>query len=251
MVVIVLFIIVIILIFPTRKANFTTRYFGHRGLYEKDQSIRENSVEAFEQAINQKVGIELDVQLSKDQQVVVFHDDDLKRLFDIDQKVSDVDASQLISLGIPLFKEIINLINTRVPLIVEIKPGNDDKLLTKKVVELLRGYQGELFVESFDPRIVYEVKKLAPTIFRGQLLMPIQKYKTFRTGLFLNSLLYHVLTRPDFIAIEVELYNKNPMVWLYSLLGGKQIVWTVHEQNHSISRKYPIIYEFYDAKNRS
>lgn len=245
-----IFIIMLFMIFPTRKANFSTRFFGHRGLYEKDQSIRENSVEAFQKAINNEVGIELDVQLSKDQKVVVFHDDDLKRLFGLNQLICDIDSLELTKMGIPLFQDILSLVNGRVPLIVEIKPGNQDKLLTAKVVELLQEYKGEYSIESFDPRIVYEVKKLDSSITRGQLLMPIQKYKTIQTGVLLNSLLYNFLTRPDFIAVEMDLYNKNPMVWLYSLMGGVQIVWTVHEENHLKVINHPIIYEFYDAKNR-
>lgn len=246
----VIFIIMLFMIFPTRKANFSTRFFGHRGLYEKDQSIRENSVEAFQKAINHEVGIELDVQLSKDQKVVVFHDDDLKRLFGINQLICDIDSLELSKMGIPLFQDILSLVDGRVPLIVEIKPGSQDKLLSAKVVELLQEYQGEYSIESFDPRIVYEVKKLDSSITRGQLLMPIQKYKTIQTGVLLNSLLYNFLTRPDFIAVEMDLYNKNPMVWLYSLMGGVQIVWTVHEENHLQVINHPIIYEFYDAKNR-
>ncbi|NLW29272.1 MAG: glycerophosphodiester phosphodiesterase [Erysipelothrix sp.] len=246
-----IFIIIVVMIFPTRKAKFQTRLFGHRGLYNQDQSIRENSIEAFQKAMSHDVGIELDVQLSKDNQVIVFHDDDLKRLFNIELKVSEMDAIELSHYGIPLFKEVLDLVDAKVALIVEIKPGENDKVLTTKVLELLKEYAGVYYVESFDPRIVYMVRQFDSSIIRGQLLMPAKKYKNLRTGIFLNSLLYNVLTRPDFIAVEVELYQKNPMIWLFSLLGGQQIVWTVHARDYRMTKNLPIIYEFFDARIRN
>ena len=74
---------------PLRQRKISGLY-SHRGLFTLDGSIPENSLEAFQNSINHGYGIELDVQLSKDGEVYVFHDDDLKRLFGKDIKFSDL-----------------------------------------------------------------------------------------------------------------------------------------------------------------
>ena len=63
-----------------QRSPFQNRNFAHRGLHKRDKSVPENSLAAFERAASYGYGIELDVQLSKDGQVVVFHDDTLNRV---------------------------------------------------------------------------------------------------------------------------------------------------------------------------
>jgi len=63
-----------------KKAPFMGRNFAHRGLHSEDKTVPENSLEAFRQARDAGYGMELDVQLSKDGEVVVFHDDTLERI---------------------------------------------------------------------------------------------------------------------------------------------------------------------------
>ena len=74
----------LVLIAPGRatkaqRAPFAGRAFTHRGLYELDQSVPENSLEAFRRAVEAGYGAELDVQRTRDGQIVVFHDDSLQR----------------------------------------------------------------------------------------------------------------------------------------------------------------------------
>ena len=60
-----------------QKAPFLGMNFAHRGLHSRDKSVPENSITAFRLAARAGYGVELDVHLSKDGQVVVFHDDTL------------------------------------------------------------------------------------------------------------------------------------------------------------------------------
>ena len=96
-----------------KKAHFYGRNIAHRGLYESDQSVPENSLGAFKRAVEHGYGIELDVQLSADGQVVVFHDDTLSRVCGLDKRVDELDYEELQKLSlfgtnerIPLFSEI-------------------------------------------------------------------------------------------------------------------------------------------------
>ena len=70
-----------------QKAPFMGMNFAHRGLHSRDKSIPENSLEAFDLASRAGYGMELDVQLSKDGQVVVFHDDTLERVCGVNARV--------------------------------------------------------------------------------------------------------------------------------------------------------------------
>ena len=85
---------------------------AHRGLHTKDRKVPENSLPAFAAARSGGYGIELDVRLSKDEQVVVFHDDDLSRVCGVDKPVGDMTWAELSGLSlfdtaerIPLFTE--------------------------------------------------------------------------------------------------------------------------------------------------
>lgn len=59
---------------------------AHRGYYNNKKGIPENSVLVFKKAIDNNYLIELDVRLTKDQKLVVFHDDNLKRVCGVNKK---------------------------------------------------------------------------------------------------------------------------------------------------------------------
>ena len=64
--------------------------YAHRGLHDFNAGIYENTIAAFEIAVKKSFGAELDVQLTSDGQVVVFHDFDLNRMCGVDKKVRDL-----------------------------------------------------------------------------------------------------------------------------------------------------------------
>ena len=218
-----------------QKAPFMGKAFAHRGLYiKKDQSIPENSLPAFERACERGYGIELDVQLSADGKVVVFHDDDLKRACGLDRPVSDLTYSELRSLRlfstderIPLFSETLELISGRVPLIVELKTGLRNNELCEKTLDILRRYDGDFCVESFDPRIVTWFRINAADVLRGQLSQPAPYYldegQSEMTASLLESLSLNIIARPQFIAYRVG--YKPPSVRICEALGAMRVSW--------------------------
>jgi glycerophosphoryl diester phosphodiesterase len=234
----------IFLIAPGKSAKaqrrpFVNRTFAHRGLYKEDQSIPENSLPAFQSAVEQGYGIELDVQLTLDGRVVVFHDDALKRMTGAAGAVQDYSFDQLSVMGlggtrecIPSFSRVLAVINGRVPVIVELKYGPDWQALCKETLSQLKKYGGAYCVESFHPRIVRWFRQNAPEILRGQLSEAYRfsrKSLTVSDAFMMSRLLTNFLTRPQFIA-----YRIGPMCFsahLAEALGALRVRWTAHPED--------------------
>ena len=133
--------------------------FAHRGLH--GPGVPENSLAAFRAAIDAGAGIECDVRLSGDGEVMVFHDHDLRRLcasaLAVEATAAKVLAGQrLFDTGehIPSLRELLDLVAGRVPLLVEIKcrGGNADRL-SSAVEDQLVHYDGPVGVMSFEPAV--------------------------------------------------------------------------------------------------
>ena len=111
-----------------RMQAFERQYIAHRGFHDNRSECPENSLPAFERAIQMGYGIELDVQLTKDGVPVVFHDWDLKRAAGVDRKIRDCTFEELQSYRlfgssqtIPTFEAVLELADGRTPLIIELK----------------------------------------------------------------------------------------------------------------------------------
>lgn len=237
-----------------QRAPFMGVNFAHRGLHSRDMTVPENSLEAFRLAARAGYGIELDVQLSKDGQVVVFHDDTLERVCGVDSRVDEKTYEELSALRlcgtehkIPLFSEALAVIRGRGPLIVELKNGSRNRELCEKTYALLENYRGEVCVESFNPLIVAWFRFHARDIVRGQLAMP-QKYYDGQPrplAFIMSNTLMNFLARPQFIAYRI---GKKPFpVRLSELMGAIKIAWTSHEPRNE-RRNDGVIFEFYKPR---
>ncbi|CAM4329570.1 glycerophosphodiester phosphodiesterase [Erysipelothrix inopinata] len=210
-------------------------YFTHRGYYTKDQSIPENSLSAFQNSIEHGFGIELDLQLSKDGVVYVFHDDNLKRMTGnehqfIELNSDEIDALRIYGEAIPRFEQVLNLVKGQVPLIVELKSlGSHNESLCKKSWELLQNYTGDYCVESFDPRIVKWFKKNHPEIIRGQLFLSYKEYKSLPLKIFMPTMLTNLGTSPHFCALSKHMGITKFGTWYYKTFSKKLVGWTIHE----------------------
>lgn len=197
-----------------RAKSWQGTLFAHRGLHGGENA--ENSMEAFEAACRCGYGIELDVQLSKDGEVVVFHDDTLLRMTGDVRRVDCVDYSEMKTLSlegkgyIPTFYEVLQLVGGRVPLLVELKNGKRNGELCRKVRDMLRDYNGAYVVESFNPLIIAWMRKNAPEFIRGQLVGPRKSYKGTVgaiAGIALSGLFLNFKSKPDFIAYDANARN--------------------------------------------
>ena len=237
---------------PEQKKIFYHRNFAHRGLHTEDKVIPENSLAAFERAAFRGYGIELDVQLSKDGEVVVFHDDTLDRVCGVEGRVDAYTLSELQKMSlegtietIPLFREVLDLVNGRGPLIVELKTTPRKKELCRKTLEILRGYKGDYCIESFNPFIVRWFRHHAPDIMRGQLAMLPEKYEDFPwyNRMLMGYCLDNFLGRPHFIAYEI---GKRPLpIRLMQKSGTMLFGWTPHDDS-TAKENDGMIFEFYE-----
>ena len=239
------------------KEPFRGRNFAHRGLHTRDKSIPENSLPAFERAAREGYGMELDVQLSKDGEVVVFHDDTLDRVCGVHARVDEKTWAELQELrlcgteyGIPLFSEVLKTVRGRGALIVELKNGRRNRELCEKTYRLLTEYRGDVCVESFNPLIMMWFRFHASDLLRGQLAAPRKEYLgqmgKFKAFL-LSRCLLNFLSRPQFIAYKIGFRPLS--VRLSELLGAMRVGWTSHEPRNE-RRRDAVIFEFYRPKLR-
>ena len=205
---------------------------AHRGLHNKDKGIPENSMEAFILAAAKGYGIETDMRLTADGEIVLFHDNTLKRMCGIDKRVDEFTLAQLQSFGlggtdhkIPTLKEFLNMVDGRVMLVLELKCTDKDcdKLCTK-VNEILSNYKGDYCIESFYPGAVKWYRIHRKDIMRGQLAMPYKGKDTLKK--IAAKFMANVLSRPDFSAFDVTEVN-NPFFVLQRILGAYPVGWTI------------------------
>ena len=223
-----------------KKWAFYGRNIAHRGLYLLDQSIPENSLPAFQRGRDAGYAMELDVQLSKDGKLVVFHDDTLERACGKQGRVDAFSFQELSEMHlfgtderIPLFDEVLAVVDGKVPLVIEIKHGKRNKELCRKTSEMLNSYNGEYCMESFNPLIVAWFRFHMPSCFRGILSQQMDGYEEgmAKTGAFLLSRLFlNFAARPEFIAYRIG--PKPFTVRLAEKLGAMPVAWTSREDGH-------------------
>ncbi len=205
------------------------RDYAHRGLH--GNGVPENSLCAFGKAVQTGVGIELDVQLSRDGRVVVFHDYTTDRMTGIKGKVSEMTYGELQELNlalteekIPLLSQVLELVDGKVPLLIELKGESGDTALCPKVCEELEAYEGDILVESFNPLLIRSFAKLRPDVPRGILSADLTKTKG-ALGFALKHLLLNFLCRVDFVAYDFS--DKFPLTAkLCVMLGARKLLWT-------------------------
>lgn len=206
---------------------------AHRGLHGKD--AEENTLLAFKRARDAGYGIECDVQLTKDKELVIFHDDDLKRMFSDDGFVREKTLKELQSFAfssgekIPTFREFLELIDGEVPLVIELKGTSMDQELPRLTYEVLKDYKGHYVIESFNPIYLHWYKKNAPHIVRGQLSGNMLKEKKAPHYLLMSYYLLNFLSRPDFLCHDIQ-YYKNPSLNALRFLGATTLGYTVKDE---------------------
>lgn len=221
------------------KTGFMNCLYAHRGLHDNASDAPENSLRAFQKAVDAGFGIEMDIQLTKDDIPVVIHDFDLKRICSAEGKVRDYTYEELQQFNlygtdqkIPKFEDVLKLVDGKVPLVVEFKIDGDDLSLCPIADKILREYKGLYCMESFNPLCVRWYRKHHKEIMRGQLSMahlkPDSKNKLLDFAL--QFLLFNFLTKPDFIAYDHHAYKNISRRLCWKLFGTVAVAWTIRSK---------------------
>lgn len=217
-----------------RVTYFASVRYAHRGLHGAE--LPENSLAAFALAAERGFGIELDVQLSRDGEVVVFHDASLRRVCGVDVPLKEKSARELAALTlcgreehtIPTLAQVLETVKGRVPLLIEIKGETGLDELCRKTADLMAHYPGDWCMESFSPFALRWFKKNCPSVVRGQLCMHFSAEKEYRSVKYrvLQSLLLNVLGRPDFLALRFRDVDFSPFVRMRRVFRVPLFAWT-------------------------
>ena len=220
--------------------HYKSCYIAHRGLFDNGRDAPENTIPAFRKAVEAGYGIELDVQLSRDRQVVVVHDYTLERYCGEDRCIKDLSFPELCRYKImnsaetiPLLVDVLGVIDGKVPLIVEIKTEGEYKEICELTANILSTYTGIYCIESFSPYVVGWYKRNCPEIIRGQLADDFLHKKYFKSSLknwVLTNMLHNVINKPDFIAYNHRFWNRKCLGLWKKILACSLAAWTVKSQ---------------------
>ena len=156
------------------------RPIAHRGLHDDINVRTENSMAAFHNAVEHGYNIETDVHLLKTGEVVIFHDNTLKRVCGKDVNIKDLTLDDikgdeyLLPNGehIPLFSELLEIVDGNVGILLELKINGFNYDLEKAVYELIKGKESYIAVQSFNPWTVAWFAANASEFYRGILATP-------------------------------------------------------------------------------
>jgi len=209
------------------------KFVAHRG-FHNSSDIPENSTLAFELAIKNNFPIELDVHLTSDKELVVFHDENLRRMTGLDKEIEDCTTQELNKLflnntiyTIPTLDEVLKLVNCKVPLLIEIKNLRKVGELESLLINKLSNYKGEYIIESFNPLSLLWIRKRYKNIILGQLAT--KDYPTVNSNfkkLLLKNMFFNFLLKPNFISYDYKYINNK----LYKKCQKKNIdlfLWTI------------------------
>lgn len=192
-----------------------TGYFAHRGLHN-GQDIPENTMLAFLRAVENGYDLECDIQLTNDKKIVVFHDENMNRLCNVDLKVQTQNFDDIKDYPIlntketmPLLTELLDNIPKTTKLLIELKPHKNKKEVVKHFLDIMKHYTHTYAIHSFDPGIVYQFKKQAPNVIRGQIAESFKDRKGIGYRL-VGHMVFNPFSKPDWINYSIrELPNKR------------------------------------------
>jgi glycerophosphoryl diester phosphodiesterase len=237
------------------------RPIAHRGLHDATKGILENTRAAFAAALAKRYAIECDVQLTKDGEAVVFHDDTVERLTNAKGPVRSFTMKELQALKLNGSKdrmqklgELLDQVSGQVPLIIELKSQwTGDISLARQALHCLSGYAGPHAVMSFDPDLVEAIAVLSQDTVRGITadratdayygVLPVAKRVDMRRFSHLTR------TKPHFVSFAFRELPFAP-VQAIRASGFPVVTWTIRSRiEEAQARRYcdQVTFEGYHA----
>lgn len=221
---------------------------AHRGLCTS--VYPENSLYAYKKCVDKKIPIELDVHILKDNTLVVIHDDNTFRLTGErivlkSAKYKDIKDLRLINTNekIPTFSEVLDLVDGKVLLDIELKCDVFDFKICNEICKYLDNYKGKFIVKSFNPLYVWWFRVNRPDYIRGLL---VSRLKGVHMNKFVKRILFNMplnfLAKPDFIAFDYKDLPDKRIDKLYK--GGLPVLLFTINENEKVDYEYTgVIYK--------
>lgn len=239
---------------------FEEKMIAHRGFYDNEGDAPENSLPAFKKAVDAGFGVELDVQLTKDGKLVVFHDEKLKRMCGANVVLTELTFDELETYKladseerIPLFRDVFDVFKGKVPAIIELKAHGDYIKTAEKLMTYLDGYDGEYCIQSFHPKLVHWFRKNRPGILRGQLSTVYGKSTKvpWIARFVATNLMTNFYARPDFISYNFKHVNQFSYRVLRKFFNVENAAWTIRskEELREAKKNFQIyIFDSFDPR---
>ncbi len=235
----------------SKLAWLTERPIAHRGYHDMNREVWENTLSAFSLAIEAGFAIECDLHYASDGVPVVFHDDDLQRVCNLPGEVRERTSAELglLSIGgtrdkIPTLKQLLQLCDGKVPLVLELKGREgDDEGFAESVLEVLESYKGHVALMSFDHWLLRDLKALDAPYPIG-LTAEGNKPETF----FQHDEAMHLGL--DFISYFYG-HLPNPFITAQRQRGIPVITWTVRDEaarKHTFANADQMTFEGFDPR---
>ena len=202
---------------PKGLQNSDFIYYGHRGA---PSIAPENTLLSFQKAIDYNMhGLELDVQLSKDNELIIYHDqyinldeeaiainklsiEDIQKI-NVNHKLDELDSQH-----IPTLADVINILPQNITLNIEIKSyaWQNANVITKKVVDLTtaKSINNQIIISSFDPFIIKKIKVCNPEIATA-FIWSNKSYYHYK--------LFSYYAKPDAFHVNINDVNSKMAKW--------------------------------------
>ena len=131
----------------------------HRGIYN-NITVYENSIESIMYSIKNNLSVSIEIRMTKDKEIIVFNDEEMKRLIKLKDNVNTITKDELNYISqyyVPTLKEILKMINNKVPIILNIK--EDNKIFRNKLINILNTYNGNIALHSMNIEAIKYYKK--------------------------------------------------------------------------------------------
>ena len=200
--------------------------FAHRGLHY-GAGFPENSLLAFAAALELGAGIECDLRLTADDQILVFHDHDTWRMCSSHLMIGQSTHAELSRLRvgdgpIPTLESLLSLVDGRVPLLLEVKVDHDLWRWMPALKRALRDYRGRHGVMSFDPRISRLLKTNHPRVRRGLIVKETLSPLRRRVALSLADPQFLAVERTALVKSWVAKERRRMPVYSWTIRGPQQ-----------------------------
>lgn len=201
--------------------------------------VVENTISSFKNAIEKGYAIELDVQILKDGNLIVFHDNNLFRLTGVNKRVSECSIEYIKSLNllntnekIPTFKEVLDEINGKTSIMIEIKRDILSHGIESKILEILKGYTGNYCIGSFNPFSILWFRNNAYNIPRGLLMTKdISGLKKLFVSIVNSNNFVNSMLKLDFLSYRYTDIN-DKVVKKCKKKGKYLFAWTIRSKEN-------------------